>query len=217
MPPFLVAIFLFLAGLAIILYGYQIFMKFLPIWGFFTGFWLGADIMSQLFGQNFLGSTTGWVAGVILGGVFAGLSATYLKIGMAINAFTIGYAIGTGLVDAMGIDSQLITFAIGLVMAGLVLIFAVKNNLRVLALIIITTITGVQAFVVSLMLFFKAISLSDLQQSSVIELMSSNAYWPWIGLIATIIGIAFQYNANRSEFPWAKESPVPQGNGASDG
>jgi len=63
-----------------------------------------------------------------------------------------------------------------------------------------------------LMLFFKAISLSDLQQSNAIELMTGNSYWPWVGLITAIAGIAFQYNDNRSEFPWTKKAS--DGNGA---
>jgi len=206
MQLFLVTILLFLAGLTIILYGYRTFMRFLPVWGFFTGFWLGAHFTAQLFGQGFLGTTTGWVAGVILGGVFAGISATYLKIGMALNAASIGYGLGIGLAGAMGVDGRLITFVIGLVMAGVVVMIAVRNNLRVVALIVMTTIPGVEAFVAALMLFFKAISLSDLQQSSAIELMIGNSYWPWVGLIAAIAGIAFQYNANRSEFPWTKKA-----------
>lgn len=215
MQLFLATILLFLAGLAIILYGYRLFMRFLPIWGFFTGFWLGARIASQLLGQGFLGTTTGWVAGVVLGAVFAAISLKLHKIGMALNAASIGYGIGIGLASVLGFDSRLIISVIGLVMAGLVVVFAVKNNLRVLALIVITTTVGVRAFLASLMLFFKTISLSDLQ-NGVFMLMADNSwYWSLLGLVAAIIGIVFQVRANRSEFPWGNK--VSDGNDASAG
>ena len=35
----------------------------LPIWGFFAGFWLGAQTITWVLGEGFLATTTGWVVG----------------------------------------------------------------------------------------------------------------------------------------------------------
>ena len=50
-----------LFGLAVVFYGYKLFLILLPVWGFFFGFFLGAETIHFLFSQSFLGTVTGWV------------------------------------------------------------------------------------------------------------------------------------------------------------
>ena len=68
------ALFAFLIGLAFLLYGYRLFLVMLPIWGFFAGFWLGAQTIAMLLGGGFLATTTGWVVGFATGLLLAVLS-----------------------------------------------------------------------------------------------------------------------------------------------
>src|SRR5438477_8422411 len=51
--------------------GYRFFRILIAVWGFFAGFNLCAAAMTALFGQNFLGTTTGWILGLVVGLVFA--------------------------------------------------------------------------------------------------------------------------------------------------
>jgi hypothetical protein len=61
-------------GSAIMLLGYRLALILLPIWGFFAGFLLGAQLLQEFFGDGFLATTASWVVGVVLGLLFAVLS-----------------------------------------------------------------------------------------------------------------------------------------------
>ena len=66
------ALFAVLLGVAFCFAGYRFFLVMLPIWGFFAGFWLGAQTTVLLFGDGFLATTTGWVVGFVAGIIFWG-------------------------------------------------------------------------------------------------------------------------------------------------
>jgi hypothetical protein len=68
---FLIGLLILVVGAAFCFAGYRFFRILIAIWGFFTGFNLGASGMAALFGQNFLGTVTGWVLGLVLGVVIA--------------------------------------------------------------------------------------------------------------------------------------------------
>jgi len=67
----LICVLILLVGAAFCFVGYRFFRGLIAVWGFFAGFNLGAAGMTALFGQNFLGTTTGWILGLVVGLVFA--------------------------------------------------------------------------------------------------------------------------------------------------
>jgi len=75
---FLIGLLLLVVGAAFCFVGYRFFRILIAIWGFFAGFNLGASGMVALFGQNFLGTVTGWVLGIVVGLVIAVLA--YFRI-----------------------------------------------------------------------------------------------------------------------------------------
>ena len=98
-----------LLGLAFCFLGYRVFLVMLPIWGFFAGFWLGAEAVALLLGTGFLATVTGWVAGAALGLVGAVLSYVFYLAGVAIVAAGVGAALGAGLMSAIGFETGLLT------------------------------------------------------------------------------------------------------------
>ena len=58
-------------GLAVCFAGYRLFLVLLPIWGFVVGFWLGSALVDAYGSDTFLATTAGWIAGIIIGIVFA--------------------------------------------------------------------------------------------------------------------------------------------------
>ena len=56
-----------LLGLGFVFYGFKLFLILLPIWGFFFGFLFGAGVVTAIFGDGFLATTTGWVVGFFAG------------------------------------------------------------------------------------------------------------------------------------------------------
>jgi hypothetical protein len=69
-------LFALLLGAALCLAGYRFFLVMLPIWGFFGGFWIGAEATSLLLGGGFLATTTGLVVGLAAGICFVGVALT---------------------------------------------------------------------------------------------------------------------------------------------
>jgi len=100
----LAVLFAAILGLAILLFGYRLFLVMLPIWGFFAGFWLGASAISLLIGQGFLATITGWVVGFIVGVILAVLSYLFYMLAVALIAAVIGGALASALMTAIGFD-----------------------------------------------------------------------------------------------------------------
>jgi hypothetical protein len=104
-------------GAAVAFAGYRLFLFLLPVWGFVAGFLLGAQTLQALFGTGFLSEVSSWVFGLIVGLLFAVLSYLFYIVAVAVLAGTFGYALGVGLMGALGIDFGLITWLVGIVLA----------------------------------------------------------------------------------------------------
>ena len=98
-----VSLFALILGLAFCFAGYRVFLVMLPIWGFFAGFWLGAEATTLLFGVGLLATTTSWVIGFVVGLLGAVLSYLFFIIGVALVAGGFGWALGGALMmSALG-------------------------------------------------------------------------------------------------------------------
>src|SRR6476619_8218511 len=84
--------------------GYRFFLLLLPIWGFFFGFGLGAQTIQAIFGSGFLSDVTSWIVGFVVALIFAVLSYLFYIFAVALIAGSLGYALGTGLLVAIGFD-----------------------------------------------------------------------------------------------------------------
>ena len=73
-----------LFGLAVVFSGYRLFLFLLPIWGFFTGFVLGAQTIDFLFDAGLFATVTGWVVGFFVGLLFAALSYLFYAVAVGV-------------------------------------------------------------------------------------------------------------------------------------
>jgi len=194
-----ISLIVFLLGLALLVYGYRIFLVLLPVWGFFAGFWLGADITSLVLGSGFLGSITGWVAGFVIGLIFAVSSYLFYGIAVAIQAAIIGYGIGSGLLAAL-LGTGLFAVLAGVVTAVLVLILTFAFNLQKYVVIVITSILGSNGALLSVLLLLGRITLQSLQShgTSIIPLIRDSWLWLLLWLVLTGVGVWSQMRANRT-------------------
>jgi len=199
MQIFLISLIAFLMGLAILVYGYRIFLVLLPVWGFFAGFWLGADVTSLILGSGFLGSVTGWVVGFILGLLFAILSYLFYGIAIAIQAAVIGYSVGNGLVTAF-LGLGIVAVLIGVLFAVVVLVLAFAFNLQKYVVIAITSLFGANALLISILLLLNRVSLQDLQSTGTSIIPMANDSWLWllVWLVVAGVGIWTQLRTNRT-------------------
>jgi hypothetical protein len=108
-----------IVGLVALLYGYRLFLILLPIWGFFSGFAIGATATSAFFGGGFLATIVGWVIGFFVGLVFAVLSYLFYIVGVALLSATFGFFLGYGFM-LLFMNPSLIPTAI---LTGILLLF----------------------------------------------------------------------------------------------
>ena len=194
------ALFAFLIGLAFLLYGYRLFLVMLPIWGFFAGFWLGAQTIAMLLGDGFLATTTGWVVGFSMGLLLAVLSYLFYYVGVAIVAGAFGAALGSGLMGAIGFDPGFLMASVAivsaLVAAGLTLLY----NIQKYVIIVITALGGANAIVLSILLLLGRVDLSALQSagSSIQPVLQDSFFWGLAWAVVAVVGVIWQIRSSRT-------------------
>jgi hypothetical protein len=205
----LVALFAVIIGIVFCFWGYRFFLVMLPIWGFFAGLWLGAMGVSLLLGEGFLATVTGLVAGIILGLVGALLSYLFYMAGVVLIAAVVGGALGSAIMTAIGFDPGFIVTLVAILSAITVVILALVFNLQKYVIIVLTAISGADLIVLSGLLLFGRVSLSDLQQNT--NLFRPITQESWLGIIIwlalAIAGLVLQVRSNR-DFTFSKDRYV---------
>jgi hypothetical protein len=196
----IVAILALLLGAALCFAGYRLFLVLLPIWGFFAGFWLGAEGVSLLFGGGFLATVTGWVVGFVIGLFGALLSYLFYILGVAIVAAGFGAALGSGFMQAIGFEPGFMVAVVAvisaIIMAGLVVLL----NIQKYVIIAITAIGGANAMILSVLLLLGRVSLDSLPGagSSIRPILQDSWFWLIAWIILAVIGIVAQIRVNRN-------------------
>jgi len=193
------AFFALLIGAVLCFWGYRVFLVMLPIFGFFAGFWLGAEAMALIFGTGFLATVSSWVVGFIAGLLVAVLSYLFYMVGIAIVAAGFGAALGSGFMAAIGIETGILALLVAivaaLVVAGLTLVF----NLQKYVIIAITALGGANAMLLGPLLLFGRVSLDNLTRagSAIRPILQDSWFWLIVWLVVAIAGIVVQIRANR--------------------
>ena len=209
MNTILIALFALVLGGFFLLWGYRIFLVMLPIWGFFAGFWLGAQTTSMLFGAGFLATTTGWVVGFVAGLIFALLSYFFYMFGVALIAAAVGAALVTGFLGLFGLESGFLVLVAALigavVVAGLTIVF----NIQKYVIIILTAVGGANALILSVLLLFGRVSIDDLSAAgnAIRPVLQDSWFWAIVWIVLAVAGFVFQIRTNRT-FVFEKKDHV---------
>lgn len=185
-------------GLVLLFSGYRFFLLLLPIWGFFAGFGLAAGGVTLLFGDGFLATITGWVAGFFVGLIFGLLSYLFYIAGVAIFAGSIGYALGAGLVFWLLPGANIMAFVVGMVVAILIAALTILLNLQKYVIVALTAAGGATALIGSLLLFIGRVSVADLGTNPVQPVIADSFLWTVAWLVLIVIGISAQLATTRS-------------------
>ena len=209
MNTILIALFALVLGGFFLLWGYRIFLVMLPIWGFFAGFWLGAQTTSLLFGAGFLATTTGWVVGFVAGLIFALLSYFFYMFGVALIAAAVGAALVTGFLGLIGLESGVLVLVAALIGAVVVAGLTIVLNLQKYVIIIFTAVGGANALILSVLLLFGRVSIDDLSAagSAIRPVLQDSWFWAIAWIVLAVAGIIFQIRTNRT-FVFVKEDHV---------
>jgi hypothetical protein len=190
----LLALFL---GAVILFGGYRLFLILLPIWGFFFGFGLGAHTVSLLFGQEFFATVTGWVVGFFVGLLFGLLSYLFYAIAVAIVAGSLGYAVGVGLMNLIGLDGGFLVWLVGIALAIVVIFVTFKWNLQKYVIILATSVGGALVIVGTFMFGLGGLQVAQLGRNPVQHAFEDSPWWALFALVLVILGIVVQIGTSR--------------------
>jgi hypothetical protein len=189
MADILFGLLAIIAGGAMLLAGQFVLRLVIPIWGFFAGFAFGAGLVADLADDRFLGSVLGWALGLVFAVVFAVLAYLYYYVAITLAMAAFGFAIGSGLVVALGIDWNWVAVLVGTVVGlilGLVSIFA---NMPAIVLVVFSSFAGAVGVVGGLMLLVGSLNSADFTKGDVTNTVENGWAWSLLVLALALVGI----------------------------
>ncbi|MGB7818583.1 MAG: DUF4203 domain-containing protein [Ornithinibacter sp.] len=188
-------LFALLAG-GLLLFAGQFVLRFvLLLWGGFTGFALGAGLFAGLADERFLGSVLGWVTGFLFALVFAALAYFSYAVAVVLAMASIGFAIGSSIVIALGIDWNWLAVLVGLAF-GLVLgLVSAFGDLPMIVLAVVSSIAGAVSVVAGVMLIVGALDSEEFTGGAVTGAIEVSPWWSVAVLVLAVVGIVAQTRA----------------------
>lgn len=184
-------------GLAILCFGYRLFLVLLPFWGFFFGLILGGQAMQAIFDYGFFANIATWIVAFLLGATFAVLSYLFWNVAIALMAGSLGYAIGVGLLNLFGLDFGLVAFLVGLVLAIAAAYVTFRFNLQRYMVIAVTTLGGAASILMTLFYGAYGSSLARLMENPVRNILDQSWLWVLLFLALLAAGVAVQVMTTR--------------------
>jgi hypothetical protein len=192
MVDIVLGVFAIVAGAVMLFAGQFILRIVLPIWGLFAGFAFGAGIFAGLADESFLGTALGWVSGIVFALIFAVLAYFFYAAAVIIAMAAFGFAIGSGLVVALGIDWNWVAVLVGVAVGLVVGLVAAFGSMPMLVLAVASSIAGAISVVAGLMLVFGALNSADFTKGDLTAAVQDSWGWYLTLLVLAIIGIAAQ-------------------------
>jgi hypothetical protein len=205
-------------GTVLLLAGYRFFLFLLPILGFFFGFALGAQTVQALFGTGFLSTVTSWIVGFGAAVIFAVLSYLFYFMAVGLVGGMLGYALGVGLLEAIGLEFGFIVWLVGIVAAIVVGAGVLFLNVQKWVIIAATAVLGAGVITLTFLLLFGG-PTAQILQNPVRAALQSSPLLAISFIVLAVLGAAAQFQTTQgfevesyNRFAEASGSePVPAG------
>jgi hypothetical protein len=209
---FFLGVLAVLAGLIFCFSGYFWLRIALPVWGAFVGFAFGAGLVAGLGGDRFLGEVVGWVVGLAFAALFALVAYAYFAFAVVIAMTSVGFAIGSGLVVALGIDWSWVAVVVGVLVGAIVCVASILVNLPAVVLTTLSAIGGAIAVVAGLMLVTGAMNSADFTGDAFADQVHDDWWWYFAVVVLALVGTINQMRdasavRRRLRAGWASSTP----------
>jgi hypothetical protein len=209
---FFLGVLAVLAGLIFCFSGYFWLRIALPVWGAFVGFAFGAGLVAGLGGDRFLGGVVGWVVGLAFAALFALVAYAYFAFAVVIAMTSVGFAIGSGLVVALGIDWSWVAVVVGVLVGAIVCVASILVNLPAVVLTTLSAIGGAIAVVAGLMLVTGAMNSADFTGDAFADQVHDDWWWYLAVVVLALVGTINQMRdasamQRRLRAGWASSTP----------
>jgi hypothetical protein len=188
----LAAIILIAVGAAALFVGFKLWLILLPIFGFITGFVVGAELMATWLGEGFLVNILGIVVGAVVAVIFAFLAIFWWWAAVVLVLAGFGFAIGYGLLPAIGMDADVLSWVIGLTVAAVFVVAAVVLRLPRALVIVATSLWGAGAVLAGVLVILNQIDVEELGFGAVNQVIGESFFWFAAWLVVAVVGMAAQ-------------------------
>jgi hypothetical protein len=205
----ILALFAALLGAILCFSGWRFFLVLLPVWAFFGGFWLTTEATRMVLGQGLIGTTTGWVFGLVLGAIFAVCAWLFFDIGIAVVAGLVGAWLAAGLMRVVGLDGGFLPFLIALIAGVCVAVLAFVRGWQRYVVIAATAIFGANALILAALLLLGRVAPDGVlgAGNAIAPVLRDSWFWGLAWLAVAVAGLWSQI-ANEREFEFFKEDLV---------
>jgi hypothetical protein len=192
MADILLGLLAIVAGGAMLFAGQFVLRLVIPIWGFFAGFAFGAGLVADLADERFLGTVLGWVLGLIFAVVFAVLAYLYYYVAIILAMAAFGFAIGSGLVVAIGIDWNWVAVLVGTVVGVILGLVSIFVDMPVIVLVVFSSVAGAVGVVGGLMLLVGSLNSADFTRGDFTDRVENGWAWSLLLLALAFVGVLIQ-------------------------
>lgn len=192
MGDIIVGILAILVGALFCFRGYIAMRLMIPIWGAFAGFMLGAGLVASFANEGFLASVLAWLVGFGVAVLFGLLAYLYYEVSVFIAMSAIGFALGTGLMVALGVTWSWLIILVGVAVGALLALVAMVGDLPMAILTVLTASAGATVSLAGVFLLLDVISVGDLTDGSTTQRIGDDWWWYAIYLALVVAGIISQ-------------------------
>jgi hypothetical protein len=192
MGDVIVGILAIVVGALFCFRGYIAMRFIIPIWGAFAGFMLGAGLVASFANEGFLTSVLAWLVGFGVAMLFGLLAYLYYEVSVFIAMSAIGFALGTGLMVALGVTWSWLIILVGVAVGALLALVAMVGDLPMAILTVLTASAGATVSLAGVFLLLGVISVGDLADGSTTQQIGDDWWWYAIYLALVVAGIISQ-------------------------
>lgn len=195
----LAAVLSLVIGAVMLFAGRRVFIVLLPVFGFFAGFWIGAEFMHALIGTGFLGTVSGWVLGIILALIGAVLSYIFFPVGVALAVGVFVAGMVNGVLRWLGIEASWFLTIVGLAVGLVVAWVALWRGWESYIVMALTALGGALLMAMGLALLFGQITTAQLaaEGSAMRPLLDSSIWWSLLVIGLAVAGFILQMRVAR--------------------
>lgn len=192
MQDVMVGILALLIGALFCFRGYVALRIMIPIWGAFVGFMLGAGLVAGTGSQGFLRTGAAWIVGLVFAVVFSALAYLYYEVSIVLAMASIGFALGTAVMVAIGVSWSWLIILVGVIVGVLLAVFAIGADLPGILLLVLSSMAGATAIVAGVMVLTGTVHTNEFTDAGVTERIRDSWWWYLIYLAVMVTGIVVQ-------------------------
>jgi hypothetical protein len=137
------------------------------------------------------------VVGFVVAVIFAVLSYLFYFCAVALIGGSLGYALGVGLMEAIGLDFGFIVWLVGIVAAIVIGVLVLVLNIQKWVIIVATALLGAGVIVGTFLFLFGGLPSAQLVQNPVRHVLQTSPFWLIVFLMVAVLGGVAQYQMTR--------------------